>query len=80
MQVNPPYPRHTHTKECAMGMEQLQQEEAAVASALARHRQFRVHGDALDRVEVFKYLGRMMAQDNNDVQAVRYQLRKAQRT
>jgi hypothetical protein len=60
-----------------MGMERLQQQEAAVASALALHRQFRVQGDALSRVEVFKYLGRMMAQDNKDVQAVRYQLRKA---
>jgi hypothetical protein len=26
--------------------------------------------DALEKVEVFKYLGRMMAQDNNDIQAM----------
>ncbi len=31
MQVNPAYPRHTHTKECAMGMAQQQQQEAALA-------------------------------------------------
>jgi hypothetical protein len=51
-----------------------------VASALALCRQFTVHGDALEKVEVFKYLGRMMAQDNNTVQAVRHQLRKARGT
>jgi hypothetical protein len=51
-----------------------------VASALAFCCQFRVHGNALDKVKVFKYLGRMMAQDDNDVQAVRHQLRKARGT
>jgi hypothetical protein len=48
-----------------------------VVSALALHCQFMVHRDALEKVEVFKYLGRMMAQDNNNVQAMRHQLRKA---
>jgi hypothetical protein len=77
MQVNFAYPRHTRMKECTMGMARQQQREAVVASALALHPQFTVHGDALEKVEVFKYLGRMMAQDNNDVQALRHQLRKA---
>jgi hypothetical protein len=31
----------------------------------------------LEKVEVFKYLGRLLAQDNDDVQAVRLQIRKA---
>ncbi len=31
-------------------------------------------------MEVFKYLGRMMAQDDDDIQAVRSQLRKARAT
>jgi hypothetical protein len=64
MQVNFAYLRHTCTKECAMGTARQQQQESAVASALALHCQFTVHGDALEKVEVFKYLGRMMAQDN----------------
>jgi hypothetical protein len=66
MQVNFAYTRHTRTKECAMGMARRQQQEAAVASALALHCQFTVHGDTLEKVEVFKDLGRMMAQDDND--------------
>jgi hypothetical protein len=56
MQVNFAYPRHTHTKECTMGMARRQQQEAAVASALALHCQFTVHRGALKKVEVFKYL------------------------
>jgi hypothetical protein len=77
MQVNFAYPRHTRTKECAIGMARQQQQEAAVASALALCCQFAVHEDALEKVKVFKYLGRMMSQDNNDIQAVRYLLCKA---
>jgi hypothetical protein len=35
MQVNPLYPRHRFLKECQVGVEQKQQREAAVTSALA---------------------------------------------
>jgi hypothetical protein len=80
MQVNFAYPRHTCTKECAMSMARQQQWEVAVTSALALCRQFTVHGDALEKVEVFKYLGRMMVQDDNDIQAVQHQLREARGT
>jgi hypothetical protein len=80
MQVNFAYPRHTRTKECTMGMARGQQQEVEVASALALCRQFMVHGETPKKVKVFKYLGRMMAQDDNDVQAVRHQLRKARGT
>jgi hypothetical protein len=47
---------------------------------MALRQQFTVHGDVLERVEVYKYLGRMMAQDDDDIQAVRAQLRKARAT
>ena len=77
MQVNPFYPRHVQTKECQVGTERRKQREAAISSALALRQQFTVRGDVLERVEVFKYLGRMLAQDDDDVQAVRAQLRKA---
>jgi hypothetical protein len=71
------YSRHTHIKECAMGVARCQQQEAAIASALALSCQFMVHREALEKVEIFRYLGRMMAQDDNNVQAVRHQMRKA---
>jgi len=77
MQVNPAYPRHARTKECQVGTDRRIQRESAITSALALRREFTVHGDALERVEVFKYLGRLLAQDDDDAQAIRQQLRKA---
>jgi hypothetical protein len=47
---------------------------------LALCQQFTIHGDVLKWVEVYKYLGWMMAQDNNDAQAIHAQLRKARAT
>ncbi len=58
-------------------MEHQLQQKAAVTSALALRQQFMVRGDVLQRVEVYKYLGRMMAQDNNNIQAIHAQLQKA---
>ncbi len=77
MQVNPAYPRHIRMQECQTGVEQKLQRELAVRSALALRRQFSVHGDVLECVEVFKYLGCLLAQDDDDAQAIRQQLRKA---
>jgi hypothetical protein len=67
-------------QECLIGAERKQQREAAVTSALALRQQFSVHGDVLERVEVFKYLGRLLAQDDDDIQAICAQLRKARAT
>jgi hypothetical protein len=78
MQVNPAYPRHIRTKECQLEVERKIQHESAVSSASALRRQFTIHRDMLERVEVFKYLGRLLlAQDDNDTQVIRQQLRKA---
>ena len=63
-----------------MGVERKQQREAANTSALALRQQFSVHGAALERVEVFKYLGRLLAQDDDDLQAIHNQMRKARGT
>jgi hypothetical protein len=75
MQINPLYPHHRFTKECQVGVERKKQREMAVTSALTLRQQFSVHGDVLERVEVFKYLGRLFAQDDDEV--ICAQLRKA---
>jgi len=80
MQVNPKYTGHQTTKECQVGVERKHQREAAVTSALALRQQFSVHGEALEHVEVFKYLGCLLAQDDDDIQVIRAQLRKARGT
>ncbi len=51
----------------------------AVQSALALHEPFTVHEDVLEKVQVCRYLGRLLLQDNNDVQAMRSQLCKVRR-
>jgi hypothetical protein len=70
MQVNPFYPHHVQTKECQVGVERRKQCETAISSALALRHQFTVCGDVLERVEVFKYLGWLMAQDDDGIQAI----------
>jgi hypothetical protein len=80
MQVHPLYSCHQLLKECQVGVERWQQREAAVTAALALRQQFMIHSNVLEWVEVYKYLGWMMAQDDNDTQAVYAQLRKARST
>jgi hypothetical protein len=80
MQVNPLYPHHRFSKECQVGVKQKQQREAAVTLALALQQQFSVNGEVLEWVEVFKYLGRLLAQDDDDIQAICAQLWKARAT
>jgi hypothetical protein len=77
MQVNLSYPCHIRTKECQVGMDRRLQRKPAIASALALCQEFAIHGSALERVEVFKYLGRLLAQDDDDAQAIRQQMQKA---
>jgi hypothetical protein len=77
MQVNPAYPRHIRMQECQTRVEQKLQRESAVCLALALRRQFLVQGDVLECIEVFKYLGRLLVQDDDNAQAIRQQLQKA---
>jgi hypothetical protein len=80
MQVDPQFPCHPYTKKCQVGVERGKQQEAAVTSALALWQQFSVHGDVLEQVDLFKYLGRLLVQDDDDIWVIRAQLRKAQAT
>ncbi len=77
MQVDPRVTTHINTKECRIGTARCHQRDMAVRSALALRQQFTVHGDVLERVEVFWYLGRLLSQDDDNIQAVRSQLCKA---
>ena len=52
----------------------------AVRSTLALRQQFTVHGGMLEQVDVFRYLGRLLVQDDDNIQAIHTQLRKAQGT
>ncbi len=45
-------------------------------TVLTLRRQFVVNGDVLDRLEMFKYLGHLLSQDDNDTQVMRDQMVK----
>ena len=45
--------------------------------ALALRQLFYVEGEVLEKVELFRYLGRILGQDDNDIRAVRSQIKKA---
>ena len=71
---------HLASKTCKDLTAQRQQHSVAAASAAAVQHKFTAYNKELKRVEQFKYLGRMMSMDDNDVPAMRRNLKKARRT
>eukprot|EP00985_Skeletonema_marinoi_P027980 scaffold23672_cov188-Skeletonema_marinoi.AAC.1 len=55
------------------------QTNAAIANQRALEVGFTAYGEDLERVEVFKYLGRLMSMDDTDTQAIRDNLSKARK-
>jgi hypothetical protein len=68
---------HHRTELCQQGWERKRQHAAAMCSQEALRHSFMAYRGELERVEVFKYLGRLIAYDNADTQAMRLNLRKA---
>lgn len=66
--------RHMQSEVYQEGQARKVQYEAAANSQLTLGRSFYVYGEELERVEVFKYLGRLLAYDDNDNQAIRSNL------
>jgi len=58
-------------------VERRTQRDSAITSALALWQLFYVEGEVLEKVESFWYLRRILAQDDDDIRAVRSQLKKA---
>ena len=61
---------------CKEGKLWILQREAAVDSALEIQQCFTAYGEELPNVEVFQYLGWLLAHDDNNSQAVRGNLKK----
>jgi hypothetical protein len=70
---------HTHkeTALCKDGVARKIQHAAAKRAHLSLQHMFTAYGEELERFEVFKYLGRLLAYNNNDTQAVWGNLKKA---
>ncbi len=62
---------------CLLGAEQPTQRDLAVSAALALRKLFHVEGEVLEKVDLIRYLGWILAQDDDDVRAVRQQIKKA---
>jgi hypothetical protein len=71
MQCNPRYPWHIHTQVCLLGAEQRTQWVSAIMAALALRKLFHVEGESLEKVDSFQYLRQILAQDDDDIRAVR---------
>ncbi len=56
------------------------QHEAAETARIALSQSFTAYGDKHERVEVFKYLGQLLAYDDNNTQAMRANLAKARKS
>jgi hypothetical protein len=78
MQCNQRYPWHIHTQVCFLGAEQWTQRDSAVTAALALCKLFHVEEELPEKVDSFQYLGRILAQDDDDVRAVRQQIKETQ--
>ena len=80
MEIGSLYGGHRHTQLCREGWAKKKQHEAAEAARVALQKPFMAYGEDLERVEVFRYLGRLLAYDDNDSQAMRSNLKKAHKS
>ena len=76
MQCNPAYPKHNQKKKCQVGRKQREQRDKAIDAALALCQLIYINGDVLRVVDAFRYLRRIMAQDDDNIHAVRGQIKK----
>jgi hypothetical protein len=74
------YGKHQCTQLCLEGWERKKQHEAAEAAWVALARTFTAYKEDLERVQVFKYPGRLLTYNNNDSQAMRANLKKARKS
>jgi hypothetical protein len=74
------YGQHQRTQLYQNGWDKKVQHEAAETTRVALAQSFMAYGDELERVEVFKYLGWLLAYDDNDTQAMQGNLKKARKS
>jgi hypothetical protein len=69
--------RHYETALCKDRVARKVHHAAAERAHLALQNTFTAYGKGIERVEVFKYLGRLLAYNNNNSQVVHWNLKKA---
>ena len=73
--------KHLNTDNCKNLVASGAQRASALkaAAAVERTREFTIYDDRLESVETFKYLGRLLAMDDNDMPAVRANIQKSRK-
>jgi hypothetical protein len=71
--------KHQETVLCRERYTQQVQHETAATARLALNTRFYTYGDELERIKVFKYLGRLLSYYDKDTPAMRANLAKARR-
>ena len=79
MQVSPLASSHKKTQHFKEVQARIVQKKAAMNAARAQEETFCAYGVELDQVDVFKYMVKLLASNGNDSQAMRSNLKKAQR-
>ena len=72
--------RHERSKMCRNLCGQRRQHMAAATAVEALKSTFTAYKESLNRVEVFKYLRRLVSYDHVNTQAIRGNLKKCQKT
>jgi hypothetical protein len=67
MQCNLHYPQHIHSQVCKLGAKQQTQQDSTVTAALALRKLFYVEEELQEKVDLFQYLGQILAQDNDNI-------------
>jgi len=68
---------HTQSQTCQAGAARFESRRLEIAQRAARHTVFTVHGNPIETVHSFRYLGRMVCSDDNDWLAISTNLKKA---
>ena len=68
---------HMQSNECKRVVERNATRRSAMIGAKALEDRFTAYGQELEQVDMFKYLGRLLAMDDNDMPAVQANLKKA---
>ena len=69
--------RHSNSKLCKTGQDRVAKRDAMKQQQTAKDVVFFIRGQPIENVQVFKYLGRPMANNDDDLPAVRNNLAKA---
>ena len=71
--------QHQKTKTCAKAQERRKNEALQNKQARAEEVSFKVYGEELERVEEFKYLGRILKQNDDNTECIKMQIKRARK-